>query len=116
MDLFGPSRIKSIGGNHYGFGIMDDYSRFCWTIFLASKSDTFSVFEFFSKMSQNKLNTSIVTIRSDHEGEFESPLFEQFRETNDIDHNFSAPRTPQQNGVVESKNLILEELGRTMIN
>jgi transposase InsO family protein len=103
MDLFGPSRIKSLSGNYYGFVIVDDYSRFFWTIFLASKSDTFSGFEKFAKISQNKLNTSIVTIRSDHGGEFKNHLFEEFCETNEIDHNFSAPRTAQQNGVVERK-------------
>ena len=32
-----------------------------------------------------------------------------------IDHNFSAPRTPQQNGVVERKNRSLEEMVRTML-
>ena len=31
-------------------------------------------------------------------------------------HNFSAVRTPQQNGVVERKNRSLEELVRTMMN
>ena len=33
-----------------------------------------------------------------------------------IKHNFSAPRTPQQNGVVERKNKSVEELARTMLN
>ena len=31
-------------------------------------------------------------------------------------HNFSAPRTPQQNGVVERKNRTLQEIARTMLN
>ena len=31
-------------------------------------------------------------------------------------HNFSAPRTPHQNGVVERKNMSLEELARTMLS
>jgi len=31
-------------------------------------------------------------------------------------HNFLAPRTPQQNGVVERKNKSLEELARIMLN
>ena len=31
-------------------------------------------------------------------------------------HNFSAQRTPQQNGVVERKNRFLEELARTILN
>jgi len=99
MDLFGPSRTKSLGGNYYGFVIVDDFSRFSWTFFLVSKSDTFSAFEKFAKVSQNKLNTKIISIRSDHGGEFENHLFEKFCDDNGIDHNFSAPRTPQQNGV-----------------
>ena len=31
-------------------------------------------------------------------------------------HNFSAPRTPQENGVVERKNHVIEELARRMLN
>jgi len=33
-----------------------------------------------------------------------------------IQHNFSVPRTPQQNGVVERKNRALEEIARTLLN
>jgi len=33
-----------------------------------------------------------------------------------IKHNFSAPRSPQQNGIVERKNRSLEELARTLLN
>jgi len=33
LDLFGPSRTKSLGGNYYGFVIVDDFSRFTWTLF-----------------------------------------------------------------------------------
>jgi len=32
MDLFGPSRTMSLGGNFYGLVIVDDYSRFTWTL------------------------------------------------------------------------------------
>jgi len=31
-------------------------------------------------------------------------------------HNFSTPRTPQQNGVVERKNISLEESAKTMLS
>ena len=33
IDLFGPSRTMSLGGNYYGLVIVDDYSRFTWTFF-----------------------------------------------------------------------------------
>jgi len=34
----------------------------------------------------------------------------------EIFHNFSAPRTPQQNGVVKRKNRSLEKLARTILS
>jgi len=52
-------------------------------------------------------------LRSDHGGEFQNELFEKFCEENGIMHNFSAPRTSQQNEVVERKNRSLEELACT---
>ena len=55
-------------------------------------------------------------IQSDHGREFQNERFEHFCEKHCIKHNFSAPRTPQQNGVVERKNRSLEELARTMLN
>ena len=38
-----------------------------------------------------------------------------FCEEKGITHEFSAPRTPQQNGVVERKNRTLIEAARTML-
>src|SRR4051812_5148226 len=104
MDLFGPSRTKSLGENFYGFVIVDDYSRFCWSIFLHSKDETFSSFTQFATLFQDKLNLKIVVIQSDHEGEFKNHIFEEYCDKHVIEHNFSSPRTPQQNGVVEPKN------------
>jgi len=37
MDLFGPSRVASLARNLYALVVVDDYSRFTWTLFLAHK-------------------------------------------------------------------------------
>ena len=37
MDLCGPMRVQSKGGNRYIFVLVDDYTRFTWTLFLKSK-------------------------------------------------------------------------------
>ena len=116
MDLFGPSRTKSFGGNVYALVIVDDFSRYSWTLFLVQKSDAFKAFKKYAKQIQNEKSLKIVSIRSDHGGEFQNAQFEEFCEEHGISHNFSAPRTPQQNGVVERKNRFLVELARTMLS
>ena len=116
LDLFGPSRTMSFGGNYYALVIVDDYSRFTWTIFLAHKHQAFASFKKLVKVLQNQKDLKIACIRSDHGGEFENHDFENFCDKHGIEHNFSAPRTPQQNGVVERKNRSLVELARTMLN
>jgi len=116
MDLFGPSRTMSFGGNYYALVIVDDYSRFTWTLFLTHKRDVFHAFKKLAKIIQNKKNLKIASIRSDHGGEFENKDFESFCDEHDIGHNLFAPRTPQQNGVVERKNRSLEEIVRTLLN
>ena len=116
MDLFGPSRTMSFGGNYYALVIVDDFSRYTWTLFLTNKNEAFRAFKKLAKVIQNEKNLNIASIRSDHGGEFENEAFENFCEENGIDHTFSCPRTPQQNGVVERKNRSLEEMARTMLN
>ncbi|GKA01266.1 retrovirus-related pol polyprotein from transposon TNT 1-94 [Tanacetum coccineum] len=117
MDLFGPSAIRSYGGNLYTVVIVDYYSRYTWTRFLKNKTEAFDQFKIFSKKIQNQLGCTIVSIRTDHGREFDNGVqFGEFCNANGITHNFSAPRTPQSNGVVERKNRTLQEMSRTMLN
>ncbi|GJT25040.1 retrovirus-related pol polyprotein from transposon TNT 1-94 [Tanacetum coccineum] len=117
MDLFGPSAVRSYGGNRYTLVIVDDYSRYTWTRFLKDKTEAFDHFKIFSKKIQNQLGCTIVSIRTDHGREFDNEVqFGEFCNANGITHNFSAPRTPQSNGVVERKNRTLQEMSRTMLN
>ncbi|XP_021718968.1 uncharacterized protein LOC110686665 [Chenopodium quinoa] len=64
---------------------------------------------------QNSSGNQIIHIRSDHGTEFENSRFDDFCKENGMDHNFPAPRTPQQNGVVERNNRTLEDMARTIL-
>ena len=44
MDTVGPARVRSVGGNWYILVIVDDFSRYSWVIFLASKDEAFDHF------------------------------------------------------------------------
>ncbi|GJY97683.1 retrovirus-related pol polyprotein from transposon TNT 1-94 [Tanacetum coccineum] len=117
MDLFGPSAVQSNGGNFYTLVIVDDYSRYTWTRFLKHKNEAFDHFEIPSKRIQNQKGCPIISIRMDHGREFDNEVqFGAFCDANGITHNFSAPSTPQSNGVVERKNRTLQEMSRTLLN
>nr|GEW15792.1 retrovirus-related Pol polyprotein from transposon TNT 1-94 [Tanacetum cinerariifolium] len=112
-----PLTRHTMERNRYTLVIVDDYSRYTWTIFLKDKIEAFDQFEIFSKKIQNQLGCTIVSIRTDHGREFDNEVqFEEFCNANEITHNFSAPRTPQSNDVVERKNRALQEMSRTMLN
>ncbi|GJU89897.1 retrovirus-related pol polyprotein from transposon TNT 1-94 [Tanacetum coccineum] len=116
MDLFGPSKVRSYRGNRYTLVIVDDYSRHTWTRFLKDKTEAFDQFKIFSKKIQNQLGCTIVSIRTDHGREFDNEVqFGEFYNAKGITHNFSAPRTPQSNGMVERKNRTLQEVGLMLV-
>ncbi|CAM8943818.1 unnamed protein product [Rhodiola kirilowii] len=115
MDLCGPMRVQSRQGNRYVYVLVDDYSRYTWVIFIRSKDEVFDCLRTWVKLAETKFSLKVKSIRSDHGTEFENRQFTEFCNDQGIDHNFSAPRTPQQNGVVERKNRTLEDMTRTML-
>jgi hypothetical protein len=54
-------------------------------------------------------------IRSDSGSEFKNLHVNEYLEEEGIKHEFSAPYTPQQNGVVKRKNMTLIDMERTML-
>ena len=115
MDLFGPVTYLSIGGSKYGLVIVDDFSRFTWVFFLQDKSETQGTLKRFLRRAQNEFELKVKKIRSDNGSEFKNLQVEEFLEEEGIKHEFSAPYTPQQNGVVERKNRTLIDMARTML-
>ena len=72
MDIFGPIAYISLGGNKYGFIIVDDYSRFTWVFFLRDKSEVHGFFKRFAKSAQNEFDVKIKRVRSDNRTEFKN--------------------------------------------
>ena len=57
----------------------------------------------------------LVKIKSDHGKEFKNAKFEAFSNEHGIKKEFSAQKAPQQNGVVERKNRVIQEMARVML-
>jgi len=87
-------RLRALMEKRYVLVVVDDFSRFTWVNFIREKSD----------------------IRSDHGTEFENAKFDEYCSDEGIKHEFSSPITPQQNGVVERKNMTLQESARVMLH
>ena len=78
MDLFGPTTYTSIGGNKYGFMIVDDFTRYTWVFFLVDNSDVFVTFKIFFKKIHNEFETTIKKVRSDNGSEFKNTRIVSF--------------------------------------
>ncbi|KAJ9536269.1 hypothetical protein OSB04_un000541 [Centaurea solstitialis] len=115
MDLFGPTNVMSIGKKSYCLVIVDDYSRFTWVYFLRTKDETSELIKPFVTRVENKTNLRVKVIRSDNGTEFKNADLNSFCEEKGIERQYSAPRTPQQNGVAERRNRTLIEAARTML-
>ncbi|GJR16250.1 retrovirus-related pol polyprotein from transposon TNT 1-94 [Tanacetum coccineum] len=94
---------------------MDDYSRFTWVKFLASKDEAPDFIIKFLKMIQVRLNAAIRNIHTDNGTEFVNQTLRDYYEQVGISHKTSVARTPQQNGVVERRNRTIVEAARTML-
>jgi transposase InsO family protein len=116
MDLMGPMQVESLNGKRYVLVCVDDYSRYTWVIFIREKSDAFDVFKELCYLIEKEQGSGVIRIRSDHGKEFENSKFSEFCATKGIEQEFSAPITPQQNGVVERKNRTLQECTRAMLH
>ena len=95
--------------------IVDDFSRYTWDEFLREKLEAREKLEILCTKLQNEKGVPIVKIRSDHGKEFENARFQSFCEKNGIKKEFSALKTPQQNGVVKRKNRVFQEMARVML-
>ncbi|KAL8096063.1 hypothetical protein AgCh_037136 [Apium graveolens] len=115
-DVCGPQRTPSLKGSLYYVIFIDDFTRMCWIFFLKFKSEVAQVFWKFKARVENESGCKIQIVRSDNGKEYTSNEFNQFCESAGIEHQLTAPYTPQQNGVSERRNRYILEMSRCMLH
>ncbi|KAD5318172.1 hypothetical protein E3N88_18118 [Mikania micrantha] len=115
MDLFGPVKVMSMAKKKYCLVVVDDYSRFVWTFFLHSKDEVAKSIIHFVLYVEKQYSLPVKCVRSDNGTEFRNHILDEFYLSKGIKRQYSIPRTPEQNGVVERKNRTLIEAARTML-
>ncbi|WVZ64034.1 hypothetical protein U9M48_013613 [Paspalum notatum var. saurae] len=116
MDTVGPAQVASVSGKWYVLVVVDDFSRFSWVFFMEFKDEAFGFVRDLVLRLRNESHKAMRAIRSDNGGEFRNSRFENFCRDLGLEHQFSSPYTPPQNGVVERKNRTLVEMARTMLD
>jgi hypothetical protein len=96
--------------------IIDDYFRLTWVAFLKEKAKAFEKFKIFKALTETQIGKRLKEVRSDRGGEFMSRYFKEFCDEHGIKREYTIPRTPQQNGVVERQNRTVQEMARSMMN
>ncbi|GJS12201.1 putative ribonuclease H-like domain-containing protein [Tanacetum coccineum] len=80
MDLFGPTFVKSLMKKMYCLVVTDDYSRFTWIFFLATKDETSGILKSFITRIENLVDHKVKVIRCDNGTEFKNREMNQFCE------------------------------------
>ena len=116
IDLMGPTRVQSLGGKKYILVVVDDFTRYTWVVLLRDKAEAPEKMIHLCKKLQVEKGIVIARIRSDHGREFENTKLPTFCNDQGTHQEFSSPKTPQQNGIVERKNRVAQEMARVMLH
>ncbi|KAK2440388.1 putative mitochondrial protein [Trifolium repens] len=114
-DVCGPFDENSLGGNRYFVTFVDEYSRKMWIYLLRAKDEVFDVFKNFKVLVENQSGKKLKILRTDGGGEYTSKNFELFCVNNGVEHEVTAPYTPQHNGLAERRNMTILDMARCMV-
>ena len=95
---------------------IDDYCKWATLYPMKMKSEYSSLFMKYQEIMERETGRQIKVLRSDRGGEYISNTLHEHFVQNGIQHQFSAPYTPQQNGVAERYNRTVMELVRAMLH
>ncbi|GKF52556.1 putative ribonuclease H-like domain-containing protein [Tanacetum coccineum] len=99
----------------YCLVVTDDFSRFTWVFFLATKDETSGILKSFITGIENLVDHKVKVIRCDNGTKFKNKEMNPFCEIKGILRQYSVARTPQQNGVTKRRNRTLIEAAGTML-
>jgi hypothetical protein len=110
-DLCGKFQVRSVGGGWYFISFIDDCTRLCRIYILPNKEAKTikAVFEAYRAWAENQTGCKIKAIRTDGGGEYHKEMEALLKGTG-IEHQETAPYSPQSNGVSERMNRTLMDM------
>lgn len=82
---------------------------------ITNKDEALAVFKKYRALVERETEKEIKVLRTDRGGEFCSKQFSTYCEDTGIARHYTAPYTPQQNGVVERRNRTVVAMARSLL-
>jgi transposase InsO family protein len=103
-DLCGLVTPATPGGRRYFLLLVDDLSRYMWVVVLGSKGEAADAIRCAQAATEAECGRKLRVLRTDNGGEFTAAEFTSYYADEGVQCHYSAPYSPQQNGVVEWRN------------
>ncbi|XP_040384195.1 uncharacterized protein LOC121055551 [Oryza brachyantha] len=114
-DLCGPVTPATPGGRRFFLLLVDDLSRYMWVTVLGSKGEAADAIRRTQAAAEAECGRKLRILRTDNGGEFTAAEFASYCADEGIHRHYSAPYSPQQNGVVERRNQTVVGMARALL-
>lgn len=95
-DMCGPITPPTPAQRRYILVLIDDHTRYMWTVLLREKSEALEKFKNFQSLVEQETQYKIKMLRTDRGGEFTSQEFQAHCNKTGIKRHLTAPYSPQQ--------------------
>jgi transposase InsO family protein len=102
--LCGPVTPATPGGRRYFLLLVDDLSRYMWVMVLGSKGEAVNTIRRVQVAAEAECGRKLRVLRTDNGSEFTAAEFASYCADEGVQHHYSTPYSPQQNGIVEQRN------------
>jgi transposase InsO family protein len=115
MDVMGPVEPATAGGRRYVATFLDDFSKLSEIRVIKHKSDVAQVVQEVLTNWETQTGETLQCVRTDRGGEYLNEELCQFLRAKGVNHQTTAPYSPEQNGKAERLNRTLMDRTRAMI-
>jgi transposase InsO family protein len=114
-DLCGPVTPATPGGRRYFPLLIDDLSRYMWVVALGSKGEAVDAIRCAQTAAEAECGRKLRMLCTDNSSEFTAAEFTSYCVDEGVQRHYSAPHSPQQNGVIERRNQTVVGMARALL-
>jgi transposase InsO family protein len=110
-----PISLATPGGRRYFLLLVDDAMWYMWVALLTTKDTVADVVKHLQALAKKKSGRKLQALHTDNGREFTIAKFVAYYAEEGIERHYSAPYSPQQNGIVERRNQTVVAMARALL-